>query len=104
MTRRAYTLVELFLAIFLGSVLVAIALPFFRPTTDLTPRPVAAGLSSLERAKRELALRRSLPSGTVITLEVLKQSGLLATIPPAPEGCVYVPGKVGGPASIALAQ
>lgn len=102
MTRRAYTLVELFLAIFLGSILVAIALPFFRSATELSPRTIAVGLSSLERAKREFASQRSLPAGSVITLTALKKSGLLATIPPPPEGCVYVPGKVGEPASIAL--
>jgi len=104
MTRRAYTIVELFLAIFLGSILVAIALPFFRPTTDFAPRSVAVGLGGVERAKREFASRRSLPSGTEITLTALKQSGLLDTIPPAPAGCVYVPGKVGEPASISLAN
>ena len=104
MTRRAYTLVELFLAIFLGSVLLAIALPLFRPVTEFAPRTVATGLSRLELAKQELAQRRSLAPGTPITLQALKASGLFATIPPAPEGCVYIPGKVGEPASIALTK
>jgi type II secretory pathway pseudopilin PulG len=100
MTRRAYTLVELFLAIFLGSVLLAVALPLFRPAAS--PQNVAQGLAQVEQAKRQLAERGRLTPGTVITLEVLTRSGLLNTVPPAPTGCVYIPGKVGEPAYIAL--
>jgi Tfp pilus assembly protein FimT len=104
MTRRAYTIVELFLTIFLGSVLLAIALPLFRPVTTLAPQSVSVGLARLETAKWTLARQRGLAPGMPVTLDALEKSGLLATVPPAPEGCFYIPGNVGAPASIALVR
>jgi Tfp pilus assembly protein FimT len=102
MTRRAFTIVELFLAIFLGSVLLAIALPLFRSDAVLSAQSVAQSLQRVEAAKRLLAQRQKLAPGTPVTLDELHRQGLLSHLPPAPDGCVYVPGPVGVAATLAL--
>ena len=99
MPRRAYTLVELFLVIFLGSIALAVALPFFRPG-DVPS--LAEGLKRLEAAKRTFASRNSLAPGVPVTLDALRAAGSLPTLPPPPDGLAFDPGSVGRPASLRL--
>jgi prepilin-type N-terminal cleavage/methylation domain-containing protein len=102
MSRRGFTLVELFLTIFIGSVVLALALPMFRPSGALSDASVSVALSRIETAKNTLATRQRIAPGVPISLRTLQQNGLLPTLPSAPTGCTYAPGALGQPPSVVL--
>jgi prepilin-type N-terminal cleavage/methylation domain-containing protein len=102
MSRRGFTLVELFLTIFIGSVVLALALPMFRPSGVLADQGVSVALHRIEVAKNTLATRQKIAPGTPISLDTLRANGLLEALPPAPTGCTYAPGPLGQPASVVL--
>ncbi len=102
MSRRGFTLVELFLTIFIGSVVLAVALPMFRPSGALADASVSLALSRIETAKSTLATRQRVAPGAPISLRTLQQNGLLDALPQAPTGCTYEPGPLGQPASVVL--
>jgi prepilin-type N-terminal cleavage/methylation domain-containing protein len=104
MSRRGFTLVELFLTIFIGSVVLALALPMFRPTGALSDPGVSMALSRIEAAKQTLSQRQKLAPGASISLRTLQRNGLLEALPPAPTGCAYEPGALGQPASVVLTR
>ena len=94
MPRRAFTLIELFLAIFVGSILLAIALPFFQPHTS---PGLTETLRRLENAKRTYAEQNALPAGSPVPLSVL-----ILSLPAPPDGCEFDPGRVGEPVGLKL--
>ena len=102
MSRRAYTLVELFLVIFLGSILLAIALPFFRSESVSVAHTPSESLQRLEKAKSAYAQKRALAPGAVVTMAALRQAGFLSVTPLAPEGCEFALGTVGEPVTLHL--
>lgn len=102
MSRRAYTLVELFLAIFVGSILLAVALPFFRPESVSVAQSLSENLDRLEKAKGVYVQRHALSSGVSVTLADLRRDGFLIVTPLAPEGCEFALGTIGEPVTLRL--
>jgi competence protein ComGC len=102
MPRRAYTLVELFLVIFVGSILLAIALPFFRPESVSVAQSVSENFGRLEKAKTVYAEKHALAPGASVTLADLRRDGVLTLTPLAPEGCEFALGTVGEPVTLHL--
>ena len=102
MPRRAYTLVELFLVIFVGSILLAVALPFFRPDSVSVAQSLSDSLNRLERAKTVYVGRHALASGASVTVSDLRRDGVLSVTPLAPEGCEFALGTVGEPVTLHL--
>ena len=102
MPRRAYTLVELFLVIFVGSILLAVALPFFRPDSVSVAQSLSDNLGRLEKAKTVYIERHALAFGASVTLSDLRRDGVLNVTPLAPEGCEFALGTVGEPVTLHL--
>ena len=102
MPRRAYTLIELFLVIFVGSLILAVALPFFRPDAVTAAQSVSDSLHRLEVAKHAYAERHSLAAGTPVTLSELRRDGVLSVTPLAPEGTEFSVEPVGEPVALHL--